>query len=148
MPIRLRPVRPADLPLFFAHQCDAGAAAMAGFTPRSRIDFDAHWQRILDRPDCVVATVKVDGVPVGYVSTFMRDDRREIAFWFDRAVWNRGVGRAAVQAFLTEQRARPLFATVVATNAGSLAVLRACDFRIIGQETDPDGVAEVLLRLD
>jgi len=148
MDIRLRPTRGSDLPLFYDHQCDAGAAAMAGFTPRPRPAFDAHWDRILARPDCTVATVEVDGGPVGYVATFPRDDRREIAFWLDRSVWNRGVGRQAVSTFVARHRERPLFATVIPTNTASLALLRRCGFRLIGQETGPDAEPERLLRLD
>ena len=121
---------------------------MAGFTPRSRTDFDAHWDRILAGPQFTVDTVEVDGLVAGYVSTFPSGSRREMAFWLDRAVWNRGVGRAAVAAFLKQHPDRPLFATVVETNAGSLAVLRHCGFQTMGRDIDADGVAEALLRLD
>ncbi|MEH3040125.1 MAG: GNAT family N-acetyltransferase [Sphingomonas paucimobilis] len=148
MDIRLRPVRPDDLDAFYDHQCDVDAAAMAGFTPRSRADFDAHWGHILAGPAFVVATIEVDERVAGYVSTFPRDGRREIAFWLDRAVWNRGVGRAAVTAFLVQHPERPLLATVLDTNTASRTVLQRCGFRVVGRETDPDGVAEVVLRLD
>ncbi|WP_082458555.1 GNAT family N-acetyltransferase [Sphingomonas sp. Leaf10] len=144
MPVRLRPVRSEDLPVFFAHQCDPVAAAMAGFTPRDRVNFDAHWHRILADTDCIVATIEADDAPLGYVSTFLQDRRREIAFWIDRAAWNRGIARAAVSAFLAQHPERPVFATVLATNAGSRAVLHASGFRAIGP-VEPD---ELLLRLD
>lgn len=148
MSVSLRPVRRGDLPLFFLHQCDAGAAAMAGFTPRPRAAFDTHWDGILTRPDCTVATVEVDDRPVGYVATFPRDGGREIAFWLDRSVWNRGVGRQAVATFVGQHAERPLFATVIPTNTASLALLRGCGFRVIGREGGPDAEPELLLRLD
>jgi len=148
MDIRLRPVRRSDLDAFYGHQCDVAAAAMAGFMPRSRVNFDVHWDHILAGEQFVVATVEVDGGVGGYVSTFPREGQREIAFWLDRAVWGRGIGRAAVAAFLTRHPERPLVATVLETNAASRAVLHRCGFHIVGRETDPDGVEEVVLRLD
>lgn len=148
MDLRLRPVRRSDLTAFYDHQCDVEAAAMAGFTPRSRAAFDAHWDQILVGPQFVVETIEVDDRVAGYVSTFPRDDRREIAFWLDRSVWHRGIGRAAVTAFLVQHPKRPLFATVVETNTASRTVLQRCGFHIIGRDTDPDGVAEVVLRRD
>ncbi|WP_164516124.1 GNAT family N-acetyltransferase [Sphingomonas sp. 2R-10] len=144
----LRPARPDDLPVFFAHQCDAEAAAMAGFVPRARAAFDAHWGRIIAGPAFVVRTVVVDGAVAGYVSAFPNDGRSEIAYWLGRDFWHRGIGQAAVAAFLADHAARPLFASVIDTNAASQAILERCGFTVVGEESGDDGVCERTLRLE
>ena len=147
MTVTLRPVRPGDLPIFFAHQCDVDAAAMAGFTPRARDAFDAHWGRILGGPAFVVRTVEVEGAVAGYVSAFPHQGRVEIAYWLGRDYWHRGIGQATVAAFLADHRERPLFASVIDTNAASQAILERCGFVVVGEETGDDGVCERTLRL-
>jgi RimJ/RimL family protein N-acetyltransferase len=147
MKVTLRAVRPGDLPVFFAHQCDPDAAAMAGFTPRARDAFDAHWRRILGGPGFVVRTVEVEGAVAGYVSAFPHEGRVEIAYWLGREYWHRGIGQTAVAMFLAEQRERPLFASVIDTNGASQAILERCGFTVVGEEVDADGVCERTLRL-
>lgn len=140
--VRLRFVAADDLPVFYDHQSDPVAAAMAGFVSRSRPAFDAHWQRLLARSDCEVRTVEVDGVTVGYVSTFAREGQREIAYWIGRSHWGQGVASRAVVAFLDMAGERPVFASVVATNLRSIAVLRHAGFAWVETVAGADGVAE------
>lgn len=147
MKVTLRPVRADDLPVFFVHQCDPDAAAMAGFTPRARDAFDAHWSRILGGPAFVVRTVEIEGAVAGYVSTFPTEGRTEIAYWLGREYWHRGIGRTAVAMFLAEQRERPLFASVIDTNGASQAILERCGFAVVGEEIGDDGICERTLRL-
>lgn len=148
MQVRLRTVRPDDLPIFFEHQCDPAAAAMAGFTPRSRPAFDDHWRRIISEPMSIVSTVEADGDVAGYVSLFTRDARREIAYWLGREHWRRGIGRQAVSSFLALNPDRPVFGSVVTGNAASLAILRRNGFVRYTDEIGRDGVREQTLRLD
>jgi RimJ/RimL family protein N-acetyltransferase len=148
MKIDLRAVRHSDLTAFFEHQRDAKAAVMAGFTPRSRAAFDDHWRRIIADPQTVVMTVEVDDAVAGYVSAFPQADRQEIAYWFGRAYWNRGIVQAAVAQFLILHRRRPIFGTIVRSNAASGAILRKCGFIPFGQDTAPDGEPEEVFRLD
>lgn len=148
MQIRLRAVQPADLPVFFEHQCDSEAADMVGFVPRARSAFDEHWSKIIAEPSFIVRTVEADGEVAGYVSAFPRDNRSEIAYWLGREYWGRGIGKAAVEAFLRLHRERPVFGTVAVRNIGSLAILRRCGFEFHTENTGPDGVREHILRLD
>ncbi|MFD1033110.1 GNAT family N-acetyltransferase [Sphingomonas hankookensis] len=147
MTVTLRRVLPEDLPVFFAHQCDVDAAAMAGFTPRERGAFDAHWERILGGLAFVARTVEVEGAVAGYVSAFPTEGRVEIAYWLGRDYWHRGIGQAAVAMFLAEQRERPLFASVIDTNGASQAILERSGFVVVGEEIGEDGVCERRLRL-
>ncbi|MGN5375238.1 GNAT family N-acetyltransferase [Sphingomonas hankookensis] len=148
MTVTLRSVRPDDLPVFFVHQSDPEAAAMAGFTPRARDAFDAHWSRIIAGPAFVVRTVEVAGAVAGYVSAFPREGRTEIAYWLGRDYWHRGIGRTAVAMFLVQQRERPLFASVIDTNGASQTILEHCGFTVVREEAGDDGVRERTLRLD
>ncbi len=45
--VQLRDVAEGDLPVFFEHQRDPVANRMAGFPPRDRDAFVAHWAKIL-----------------------------------------------------------------------------------------------------
>lgn len=148
MQVHLRAARSSDLPVFFAHQCDADAADIVGFTPRTRAAFDEHWQRIITEQGVTLRTVEVDGQVAGYVCAFSRDGRPEIAYWFGREHWGKGVGRRAVLDFLETHRERPIFASVAIRNVASLAILRRCGFEFVAEEPGPDSLPEHLLRLD
>jgi RimJ/RimL family protein N-acetyltransferase len=147
MQIRLRAVRLPDLKVFFEHQCDAEAADMAGVVPRVRSAFDEHWRKIIAAPMFIVRTIEADGKVAGYVSAFPRDDRSEIAYWLGREYWGKGIGKAAVEAFLKLHLERPLFGTVGIKNLGSLAILRRSGFEFYAEDTGPDGFREHILRL-
>ena len=148
MKIVLRAVQPSDLSTFFDHQCDPGAADMVGFVPRARNAFDEHWHEIISEPQFAVLTVEVDGKVAGYVSAFPREGRREIAYWFGRKYWYKGIGRNAVSQFLKLHADRPIFGTVAVQNPASSAILRRCGFMLAGQETGPNGRQEHIFRLD
>lgn len=145
MNIRLREVEPGDLPLFFAHQQDAEAAAMAAFKSRDRAAFDAHWAKILADETGLIRTIVVaaaesaDAAPceqvAGNVVSWNSDGKREIGYWIDRAYWGRGVATGAVAEFLRLERARPLYAGVAKHNAASIRVLEKCGFSF-GEDDD------------
>ena len=135
MDIRLRDVEPSDLPLFFVHQQDAAAAAMAAFPSRDRDAFDQHWAKIQAEPANLIRTVVVDGQVAGNVCSFTRDGMREVGYWIDRAWWGRGVATAALTAYLRLEQTRPLYAGVAKHNAASLRVLEKCGFTF-GEDDD------------
>lgn len=154
--IRLRQVQDADLEAFFAHQQDPLAIWMAAFTPEDpadRVAFDKHWTMIRSSPAVVVRTIVTDGRVAGYVTSFPEDERTEVSYWIDRAVWGRHIATRALTAFLPLVLDRPLHARAAKDNAGSLAVLRHCGFTIIGTDSGyangrRELTDEYLLRLD
>jgi RimJ/RimL family protein N-acetyltransferase len=140
--VTLRPVEPADLPIFFAHQRDPAGIAMAGVGGRDRAAFDEHWSRIMADDTTLIRTIVVDGKVAGHALSFEREGRREVGYWIGRDHWGRGVATAALVAFLGEDTTRPLHAGVLPANLGSLRVLEKCGFVACGEE---EGL--VILRL-
>ena len=138
MNIRLREVEPSDLPLFFEHQQDAEAAALAAFTSRGRAAFDAHWAKILADESGLIRTIvfasagSANSAPAeqvaGNIVSWNSHGKRELGYWIDRAYWGRGVATAALSAFLDMEQTRPLFAGVAKHNVASLRVLEKCGF--------------------
>jgi RimJ/RimL family protein N-acetyltransferase len=137
--ITLRPVEPSDLPLFFAHQRDPVALAMADFKSRDRDAFDQHWAKILADETGLIRTIVAtfDVAPdspehvVGNIVSWTADGKREIGYWIDRAYWGRGVATGALCAFLRLEQTRPLYAGVAKHNAASLRVLQKCGFTFL-----------------
>jgi RimJ/RimL family protein N-acetyltransferase len=147
--LTIRPVEERDLPVFFEHQSDPEAAAMAVFPSRDRDAFDAHWARILADPTCVTRTIEVDGITVGNLGSWEQDGEHDVGYWIGREHWGKGVATAALAAFVGELPARPLHAHVATSNVASIRVLEKCGFVAVGEPTrGEDGVEELLLRLD
>jgi RimJ/RimL family protein N-acetyltransferase len=142
--VTLRPVEPSDLPVFYEHQRDPVAIALAGVGGRDRDAFDEHWKQILADDASRIRTIVVDGEVAGNILSFERDGRREVGYWLGRDHWGRGVATAALVAFLGEERSRPLYAGVEPANGGSLRVLGKCGFAVCGE--GDEGL--VILRLD
>jgi len=140
----LREITLDDLPILFEHQRDPVASAMAVFPSRDWEAFVAHDARIRSDPTLVRRTVVVDDEVVGWMGCF-GDEQREVGYWFDRAVWGRGIATAALAAFLDEVTERPLFAHVAATNVGSVKVLERCGFVEVERATTD--VEEIVYRL-
>ncbi|MGB2572571.1 GNAT family N-acetyltransferase [Micromonospora citrea] len=135
--LRLRPVRDADLPHFFAHEQDPQAAWMAAFGPADPTDravFDAHWARIRADPRVVNRTIVVGEDVVGHVAAFPVDERTEVSYWIDPRRWGRGYATAALAALLRELPQRPVRARAAKDNRASLAVLRKCGFVVVGED--------------
>jgi RimJ/RimL family protein N-acetyltransferase len=86
----------------------------------------------------------VDGEVVGWIGCF-GDERREVGYWYDRAVWGRGVATASLAALLEDVTERPLFAHIAVTNVGSAKVLERCGFVEVDRETTD--VEEIVYRL-
>ena len=144
MDLVLRELTLDDLPILFEHQRDPVANEMAVFSARDWDAFVAHDARIRSDPALIRRTVVVDGEVVGSIGCW-GDERREVGYWYDRAVWGRGIATAALAAFLDEVTERPLFAHVVATNVRSAKVLERCGFVEVERETTD--VEEIVYRL-
>jgi RimJ/RimL family protein N-acetyltransferase len=150
--IRLRPVAASDLDTFFEHQRDPVALRVGTLTSRDRAAFDAHWARILADPLGILRTVESGGAVVGYVTSFVREGMREVAYWYGREHWGNGIATAALRELLAEVQERPLFARVTVNHAASRRVLEKAGFFIEAREStveaSGDEIEEFLLRLD
>ena len=145
--IRLRPVEDDDLEVFYDHQTDAEAAAMAAFETRTLVDFMAHWATIRATPSAIALTIEVDGVAAGHVDAWAEGDHRELGYWLGRSWWGRGIGTRAVALLVATLPDRPLIAHVADHNIGSQRVLEKNGFvRTDGAVVD--GVPESTYRLD
>ena len=150
--IRLRPIVASDLDAFFEHQRDPVALRIGHLTSRERAEFDGHWSRILADPLAIQCTVECDGVVVGYVGSFVRAGLREVAYWYGRPYWGKGIATAALGEFVAGVPERPLYALVTVDNAASRRVLEKAGFHVeerrMTVEDSGEQVEELLLRLD
>jgi RimJ/RimL family protein N-acetyltransferase len=127
MPL-LRDVLESDLPVFFEHQSDPEATAMADFPPRDREAFDAHWERILADPALVKKTIVFEGRVAGNAVSWEQDGRRLVGYWVGKEFWGKGLATQALTELIDELGTRPLYAYVAKTNIGSIRVLEKCGF--------------------
>lgn len=156
MKITLRPVEPADYPVFLVHQADEVSRQMAAFGSKEALDEAAHtarWERLLALPDSVNRTILADGEVVGNIMKFVMFDENELAYWIGREHWGRGIASEALRLFLQEYTERPLGARAVKDNLGSIRVLEKCGFVLVGEERSFSDIRnadvdEVILRLD
>jgi RimJ/RimL family protein N-acetyltransferase len=127
MPL-LRDVLESDLPVFFEHQSDPEATAMADFPPRDREAFDAHWERILADPALVKKTIVFEDQVAGNAVSWEQDGRRLVGYWVGKEFWGKGLATQALTELIDELGTRPLYAYVAKTNIGSIRVLEKCGF--------------------
>lgn len=135
--VELREVTEGDLPIFFEHQLDADANRMAAFTvqdPADRDAFSARWKRILGDETIIKKTIVVDGDVAGHISSFEQFGGREVTYWIDKRLWNKGVASKALSEFLGHVEERPLYARAAKDNVGSIRVLEKCGFVISGED--------------
>ena len=147
----LRDVVEADLPIFYQQQLDPESTRMAAFHARKDWTiFLAHWRtKVLGVPTCCKQTIVWNDRVAGYVSSWLQDERRLVAYWIGREYWGRGIASAALAEFLGHDLARPLHAFVAARNIGSCRVLEKNGFvRLADATTSPDAVEEYLYRLN
>ena len=129
----LREVRESDLPIFFEHQLDPQANAMAAFPSRDREAFDAHWAKIIADDSVILRTILYDGQVAGNIVCFGVSGEREVGYWISREYWGKGIATQALSAFLDVVETRPLYAHVASHNLGSIRVLEKCGFAISGE---------------
>ena len=135
--VALRPVLDEDLPIFFEHQRDPKANAMAAFPARDRPTFMAHWARSLRDERNLLRAIVFDGQVAGNIVSWMGEGERDLGYWIGREFWGQGIATQALRAFLLVDRVRPLHAHVAVHNLGSLRVLEKCGFQRAGEHLVP-----------
>jgi RimJ/RimL family protein N-acetyltransferase len=143
----LREVVEADLPVFFDHQRDPEASAMAAFPSRDRDPFMAHWARTLANDSALTWTIVCDGEVAGNIGCWVADGRRLVGYWIGREFWGRGLATEALAELVDIVDARPLHAEVVNTNVASIRVLEKCGFTQVEAHVGHDGIEELVLEL-
>jgi RimJ/RimL family protein N-acetyltransferase len=143
----LREVVEADLPVFYEHQRDREAAAMAAFPPRERDAFMAHWAKTLANDSALTWTVVSDGAVAGNIGCWEDDGRRLVGYWIGREFWGRGLATEALAELVEIVDARPLHAEVVNTNVASIRVLEKRGFIQVAAHVGDDGIEELVLEL-
>ena len=149
----LREVIDSDLPIFFEHQRDPQANAMAAFPAREREAFMAHWQKIRSDEKVVLRTIMYAGEVAGNIVSWEQSGKREVGYWIGRLYWGRGIATAALSAFLGQVRTRPLYAHVAHDNKASLRVLQKCGFMVGAEVRAPPnrsspGTTELIMKLE
>ena len=156
MQISLRPLVDDDLDAIYEQMKDPESVRMAAFTPEDPADRDAflaHRSRVRGDPSVIERVIEADGTIAGTIASFKIDDRTEMTYWIDRALWGRGIASAALQSFLSMMTERPVFARAASDNAASLRVLEKAGFRRIGVDRGfargrGEEIEESILRLD
>lgn len=143
----LRAVVEADLPVFFEHESDRAAAAMAAFPSRDLDTFMAHWARTPADDTARTWTVVSDGAVAGNIGCWEDGGRRLVAYWIGRELWGRGLATQALTELLDLVDERPLHASVAASNVASARVLEKCGFVLVGAHVADDGIEELLFEL-
>ena len=149
----LRDVTDADIDVFYEQQRDPEAAAMAAFPARDREAFEAHWRRVRAYDSNVTRTIVDEGAVAGNVGCWEQDGRRFVGYWLGREFWGRGLATAALAELVAELDERPLHASVVTSNVGSIRVLEKCGFVEVERHAEHDEhavrvIEEILYRLD
>jgi|SRR5437588_167858 len=155
MQVSLRPVVDADLDAIYEQMKDPESVRMAAFTaddPADRHAFLSHMSRLRDDPSAVQRVIDADETIAGTIGSFRVDDRTEVTYWINRALWGRGIASAALQRFLSMTTERPLFARAASDNAASLRVLEKAGFRRVGVNRDfargrGEEIEETIMRL-
>jgi RimJ/RimL family protein N-acetyltransferase len=142
--ILLRDVTEADLPIFFEHQLDPTATAMAAFPSRDRDAFMTHWAKIMMDDPVILKTILFNGQIAGNIVSFVQSGEREVCYWLGKEYWGQGIATKALAAFLEQVMDRPLYAHVAKHNRGSHRVLEKCGFMIVGEDTFHHANGEVV----
>jgi RimJ/RimL family protein N-acetyltransferase len=141
----LRDVIETDLPVFFEHQRDPEATAMADFPARDREAFDAHWRRLLADDSLIKKTIVYEGEVAGSIGCWEQEGRRLVGYWIGQEFWSKGLATRALQELTGEVTQRPLHAWVATSNIASIRVLAKCGFVRVGSQEDD--VEELLFEL-
>ena len=155
--VLLRDVIEADLPILFEQQQDPVAIQMAAFTAKDPADWDAFtvkWAKILGDDTSTNKAVLFEGRVAGSIQSFLApwSGKLEVSYWIAREYWGQGIATKALNAFLRQLRARPLYARAAKDNTASIRVLAKCGFRVSGHDRGfanarGEEIEEVILQL-
>ena len=135
--VRLRDIRPDDLPRIYEFQLDPDANCLAATISRSADAFDAHWRNVLADPDVIVKAILLGDVLAGHISCFQQDGFHSVGYWLSKEFWGQGIASRALELLLADVPIRPLHARVATSNRASLRVLQKCGFVIQHIQVSP-----------
>jgi RimJ/RimL family protein N-acetyltransferase len=152
----LRQVRDEDLAVLFEQWADPVAAHMAAFTSPDHMDreaFERRLSRLRADETVIVRVIVADGEVAGTIGSWGGPGEREVTYWIGRSYWGKGIGTAALEAFLNVDPSRPLHGRVAQDNVASRRVLEKCGFRVIATdrgfaEARSEEIEEFVLRLE
>lgn len=136
--VELRPVRREDLPVLYAHETDADAAAQAGVKPRDEASFYALWERILADESVTERAVLADDKLAGRAACFPSNGRLELGCWIGREFWGLGVASRAMGLLLDIVDERPVYGQIQAGNTASIRMTERLGFEKIGEADEPE----------
>lgn len=140
--LRLRPVRPVDVPRLFDLECTEACARMAGIKPRTRDVFFAKWDAIFADPAITPRAIELltphGPEVVGAINVFQRDGKNFFGYMIFPEHWAKGVASFAVSAILKQDLRRPLYASALRSNVASIRVLEKHGFRLIGSRFEAE----------
>lgn len=143
--VTLRDVTVADLPIFFDHQLDPDATAMAAFHSRDKETFMAHWQKAMNDETVTLKTILYNGQVAGNVVSFVDADKTYVGYWLGKEFWGKGIATRALAEFLKHVQPRPLYAIAARKNRASIRVLEKCGFTVCGVEFILDEAGETMI---
>ncbi len=156
MNLYLRKSVESDLEVFFVNQLYKEANYMAAFTPADPANKNAYmekWKRLLKDKTINAQTIICGGEIVGSIAKYEMEGEAEITYWIGKEFWGRGIATAALEAFLSIEKVRPIYGRAAFDNFGSRAVLEKCGFEKIGTDkgfANARGkeIEEIIFRLD
>ncbi len=135
--VRLRLVRPDDIPVLYQHQLDNDANRMAAVHPRDESAFRALWDGVFKQPSIVARAIIADDELVGHITIFNMDGVDGVGYWIAKTHWGRGIATRALTLLLEDVNRRPLHARVAVDNKASIRVLERCGFVVTGYQHSP-----------
>lgn len=135
-------MRHEDVPCLYDLECTEACARMAGVKPRTREVFDALWGAIFADAGVTPRVIELPlphGVEIiGAVNVFQRDGKNFLGYMIFPEHWGKGVASFAVSEMLKEDLRRPLYASALRSNVGSIRVLEKHGFRLIGSRFEAE----------
>jgi RimJ/RimL family protein N-acetyltransferase len=135
--VLLRDVEHRDLPTLFEYRSEQVASEMAAVPRMERDAFMDQWAKILRDDSVIKKAIVFKGRVVGHIVCFEKSGRRLLGYWIGQKMWGKGIATRALFQFVSEIRARPLYAHVAKHNVASIRVLEKCGFILSGEDKAP-----------
>ena len=129
--IVLRPVTESDLPILFQQQLDLEAVVLSAYPSKDRGEFMRHWEGIMKNKNVTARTIVYKEKVAGHILCWKEGKfEQRVGYWISNQLWGRGIATSALQEFLIEVKARPLFGEVANHNLASKRVLEKNGFAL------------------